>query len=441
MSCAGLLIFFLPRRLVTIPFVLIAPLIPPSQALTIGPFTFYMSRVLLLLLWARILIRSDYQWPRRNTIDLVILLQFFCGIFAYVTLRGTTAALVNRLGWAFDGLGVYFAIRYFLRDQQTWERVLKTLAVVCVIAALCMTVEFYTTQNPFLTLGTVYDSEVRDGRIRSQGPFGHSILAGVFGANLAVLLLTLNWMGKRKILFPIFGLTACLVMSATSSSSTPIMSGAFGFLALATWSIRNHMRALRWSILGLVCGLQLVMNNPVWAIIAKFKVFGASTAWYRYYLIDSFINRFWDWCLLGVTSTAHWGPGLWDVTNMFVRVGVDGGLGTFLLFIALLVLCYKQVGRSLDLVRRDPKTGKCLWALGATLTGHLFTFIGVNYWDQNTVTWYMLLAVIAGSAQIFGPARPIPIPQWATITPRCRLGLSSNQVETSAAKDFRLCSR
>jgi hypothetical protein len=407
---ASTLILLLPRRVALVPFVFTASLLAPREGLSLGPLTLYMMRLLLISVWIRILIRSERRVFKWNVIDKLLVLQICCGALAYVLLRLTSASLVNRLGWVFDTLGVYFSMRWLIRDRKEWEYLLVASAAVCVIIALFMFAEHRNGINLFAQLGSVPEmSEVRDGKVRSQGPFMHSILAGTYGANMAVMFVALLWLRKRSIV-PALGISSALVIVGTSSSSTPFMACAAGLIAIAAWRIRTHMRPLRWCIIGTLLVLQLAMNNPIWAIIAKGKVFGGSTGWYRYYLIDNYIRHLPDWFLFGIISTEKWGRGLWDVTVTYVRVGVDGGLLGFILFLAVIVYCYKKVGR---VTRIAPRVAdkKCVWILGSCLTAHLFAFFGVNYWDQNAISWYMLLAVIAGCGEIFNSPMPIAAPE------------------------------
>lgn len=407
-AVAAVLALCVPRRFALVPFFLVAPLLGPGpgQAVMIGPFSFYLIRLLLVALWVRILLRGEYRGLKHSNLDTLIVLYFLCGTLAYVTLRGwAAAALVNRLGWAFDGVGIYFLVRWLVRDRETWVRVVTCLGIVSCVIAPAMVLEHQTGNNLFSLLGSVEKiSEVRDDLVRSQGPFLHPILAGAFGASLAALLASLTWLSRRNFGLRVVPLISSIIIVATSASSTPIVACAASLGALAAWPIRKQMRLVRWCIVLLLIVLQLAMNNPIWALPAKLKVFGGSTGWYRYYLLDNFITRFFEWCLLGVTSTAAWGRGLWDVTIMYVRVGVDGGAATFLLFLIIIVQCYKKVGRA---ARSLPDTAarKCAWALGAGLTCHVLIFFGVNYWDQNTVSWYTLLAVIAGCGDIFAKRR------------------------------------
>lgn len=399
---AGIMVLALPRRWAVVPFIIVAPLIPSGQLLEVGAFHLYVSRILMMFLWARVLVRSEFKALPRSPIDALMIAQFLCGTIAFIILRGTFSAVVNRLGWVYDGLGIYFLMRWTIRDLVTWRRVLTAFACICLAISIPMLIEKRTDQNMFSVLGGVEPfTEIREGAIRAQGPFGHPILAGVFAANLLPLLVSRKWLGPHSRVFQAMGLAAAVIIVFASASSTPIMCCAFGIVGLLAWSIRKHMRFIRWGmLLGLVL-LQMVMNNPVWSIVARFRVVGGSTGYYRFWLLDNFIRRIGEWWLLGVESTSKWGYGLWDVTNMYVRVGVDGGLMTLVLFLAIIVTSYKLIGRSIIDMQGIRPAQKAVWALGAAFTGHLAAFFGVNYWDQNIVPWYLVLAMIASSHDIF----------------------------------------
>jgi hypothetical protein len=189
---------------------------------------------------------------------------------------------------------------------------------------------------------------------------------------------------------------AVLVIVVTASSSGPAVGCAVGIFIMLAWPWHRYTRAFRIGAVCLIILLQLVMKDPLWAVVAKGRIFGGSTGYYRFYLIDSCIHRFSEWWMPGTISTASWGPGLWDVCNGYVRIAVDGGVLSLALFMALIWVCFRFTGCSIKLLNGHRREQITVWALGATLTVHLFTLIGVNYFDaQISVVWYELLAVIA----------------------------------------------
>jgi hypothetical protein len=273
---------------------------------------------------------------------------------------------------------------------------IKALAVICAPLAMAMLIERATGRNAFAVFGGVSEiTIVRDGRLRCQGAFAHPILAGTFGASLLPLFFSLWWQNQGSKKFAIIGGIAASIITFASSSSGPILTFAAGLAGLSLWPLRHHMRLMRWGVAYLVIALHLLMQAPVWALLARVTVVGGSTGYHRYYLFDEFIKHFNEWWLWGLKSTAHWGYHLFDITNQFVRIGVDGGLATLILFIILIVCCYKSLGQALWFSGIERRGRLLIWALGASLFAHVASFWGVSYFDQIIIALYILLAMIS----------------------------------------------
>jgi hypothetical protein len=260
--------------------------------------------------------------------------------------------------------------------------------------------EKMTGHNLFSALGGVSEfSEIREGRIRAQGPFAHSILAGTVGAVCLPLMIGL-WQQHRKT--AVAGIVASFSIIFASASSGPIMSALFGIGALFMWHWRHQMRLVRWlAVLGYI-GLDLIMKAPAYYLIARIDLTGSSTSWHRAALIDAALTHLSEWWFAGTDFTRHWMPtGVsWseehtDITNHYLRMGVDGGLPLMLLFIAVLATGFSFVGRTLQrMPELSPQSRFMIWALGASLFAHATTFTSVSYFDQSFVFIYLTLAAI-----------------------------------------------
>ena len=158
--------------------------------------------------------------------------------------------------------------------------------------------------------------------------------------------------------------------------------------------MRYQMREVRWGIALTLTFLHMIKERPVWSLIARASAVGGGTGWHRYKLIDAFVQRFHEWWLVGTTSTAHWGWGLQDVTNQYVLEGVRGGLVALILFLAIIVLAFQGVGRVWRLCRHDPYRLALSWALGVSLFVHSMNFLGVSYFGQIHIAWYLVLGMI-----------------------------------------------
>jgi hypothetical protein len=300
-----------------------------------------------------------------------------------------------------------------IRDQSDVNRTIKVFAVICATAAVFMLVEQMTGRNLFSVFGTVKDfTAVRDGRLRSQGPFAHPILTGTFGATLVPLFVGLWWQSPRSKPFAALGFISAIVMIITSASSTPLLALMAGIGALFFWGLRNYMRPLRWAVVLALVMLHLIMKAPVWALIARTDVVGGSSGYHRYELVNQLITRFGEWWLVGTKSTEQWGWNIGDTANQYVDGGVMGGLLTLVLFIAIIWQGFRSLGRARKAIKGDRRAQLLVWALGAALFSHAVAFMGISYFDQTIFGWYALLAMIAAlSTQAFAAVQTSKIQQ------------------------------
>jgi len=356
-----------------------------------------------LLVWIRLVTRSELSAIKLNTIDKAIIYWTIACIITYTLLWQTSDAFINRLGLAYNTLGLYFLFRYIIRDFDDINRVIKMLAIIIVPLAVAMLLENATGRNLFSFFGGVPEvTWIRNGRLRCQGPFRSPILAGTFGATLIPFFVAL-WFDKKNLkTLSLIGFISATIITVTSASSGPAMAYLFAVIALAMWPFRIHMRTIRWGILFSLVLLHLIMKAPVWYLMARIGNLIGGTGWHRAYLIDQAIKYFNEWWLLGAKSTAHWMPYTLpnsdraDITNQFIVEGVNGGLITMLLFIAIIVYCFKGLGRALQATEDYPFAERItLWSMGAALFAHTMTFFSVSYFDQIIVSWYLLLAMIA----------------------------------------------
>jgi hypothetical protein len=257
--------------------------------------------------------------------------------------------------------------------------------------------EHLTGNNLFSLMGTGELSEIRGGRVRAQGPFAHSIIAGTVGATLIPLFIGLWQYERRSRAIATLGIAAACVMVFACSSSTPILSIAAAIGALAMWPARKNLKAVRWGAVGLLIVLQLCMKVPVWFLMAKASGVLGGSGWHRAMLIDGFVRNFGDWWLVGTRSNADWGWDMWDVDNAYVGAGISGGLITFILYLAIFVYAYKFIGAARKRVELA-EDARLMWALGSTLFATTVAFFGIVYFDQSFLLWYALLAMIAAAA-------------------------------------------
>lgn len=401
-SAVGLLA--VPRRWAALPLIVGGCYLPVGVGFEFGPFNFYPLRVLIALGCLRLLLRREGLAHGVHGLDWAMLGWAAIAVASSAFHDDASAALVNRLGLVYTACGLYFLVRAFCSSTDDAVAVCRAAAIALVPLGLSMLVERQTGHNVFASLGGLPEfSEVRDGSVRAQGPFAHSILAGSVGGVALPLMAALWWQHRTT---AIAGAAACLSMVLASGSSGPLMSSVFSIAALAMWHWRDRVRLLRWAALLGYVTLDIVMRAPAYYLLARIDLTGSSTSWHRAALIEAAFAHWPEWWLAGTDYTRHWMPyGVpWtanhiDITNYYLRMGVDGGMPLMLAFIAVLAIGFSRVGRALRVA--EPASGGqgfVPWVFGAALFSQAATFVSISFFDQSVVFLYLTLATIGSMA-------------------------------------------
>jgi hypothetical protein len=370
-----------------------------GQGVDLGPFTFSVIRILVAVGVARVIVRGERVVGGVNGLDWIMIAWGVWAIAASLFHEG--GALVNRLGLVYNSCGIYFLLRVFCSSVEDIVLLCRATALALIPVALAMVYEIVAVKNAFAVLGGVLEvPEIREGRIRANGPFAHPILAGTVGAVTLPLMIGI-WRYHRTT--ALLGVLACLTMVVCSASSGPVMSVVLAVGALFAWHYRHHMRLLRWSALFGYIALDLVMKAPAYYILARIDIAGGSTGWHRARLIESSVEHISEWWIVGTDYTRHWMPtGVpWspkhtDITNYYLNMGVLGGLPLMFLLVALLATTFRYVG---DWMRENQDAQRrehfLVWALGASMFAHAATSISVTYYDQSFLFFYLVPAAVA----------------------------------------------
>jgi len=393
----------LPRRWAPLPLLIGACYMTLGQGIEIGPFHFTVIRMLVAVGLVRVILRGESLAGGLNSLDWLMLAWSAWGLVSSFFHKDPSAAMVFRLGLVYNACGIYFLIRVFCQSIDDLFALCKVTAILLIPVAAEMVYENLAFHNLFSVLGGVPEiPQVREGRIRSFGPFAHPILAGTVGAVCLPLMIGL-WHHYRKT--ALAGIAACVLIVVLSASSGPALSLLAGVGASFMWRYRERMRLFRWLAIIAYVGLDLIMEAPAYYVIWRFDVAGGSTGWHRAALIESAIRHLDEWWLAGTDFTRHWmptgvswSPDHTDITNHYLSLGVLGGLPLMLLFIAVLTTAFSFVGRTVQYTDTHPfEYHFIIWALGAALFSHVVTAMSVSYFDQSFLFLYLTLAAI-GSA-------------------------------------------
>ena len=389
------------RQVAVGALLLTAAFIPLWQQLVVGGLHFHFFRLILLVGFVRVLTRQEVRGFKTNGLDKLFIAWALTGLLCGI-IRGSGAEM---FGVAYNSLGTYLLIRLLMRKPEEVLIHLRFLAVAAVVIGVSMIWEVTTQKNLFHVFGGVPQILLERGdRVRCQGPFRSPVLAGTFGATLFPLMVGLWFQGGRNKQHAIGGALGCTVITVLSNSSGPLLCYLVALAGLGLWSMRERMHLFRRGALAVIIGLALLMKAPVWYLIAKVSDVAGGGGWHRSYIIDLAVKHFSEWWLVGTSRTADWAtnyevlsvdPNNMDITNHYVAQGVIGGVWMLGLFLTIIILGFKAVGRALHSGADQRLAPKLSWAIGVTLTAHCAAFFSVSYFDLIQVFWFWFLAIIA----------------------------------------------
>jgi hypothetical protein len=394
------------RELIPVVFISILAAFPAAQRMVVGSLDFNFVRILVLAILARAWARGEHRSLVWLKVDTTLVMWAVWAVLAYGWLYDSLAALVTRSGYMIECIGAYLAARIYIRNTDDVIRVGRALGTLSIPMLAFFFFERQTGRNPFSVFGGVPEyTLVREGRMRCQGPFSHPIMAGVFWAYAFIYLVGL----ARAKLLPMArtmpGIVCSLLIVANTASSTPAMAVVFALFGFFLYRFRHLLRHMLWALAGGLAFAHLMMNKPVWHLIARVNIFSGSTGWHRYHLIDQAVARFDEWFLVGTVSTAHWGAGLLDVTNQFVLEGVRAGFLGLVLFVTFYIRCFNLIGTGIKTAGSESQR-QIAWAMGVIVFVTVGNFLAVSYFGQvvGALHFFLGMAVaiafsIAGSGK------------------------------------------
>jgi hypothetical protein len=384
----------------TIIFItLVSIVIPKTQGIVIFGLDFHVFRLIILAGWIKIAFKKELKLGEMVKTDKAIIYWVIISFLVYVIQQNNFQAVINRLGLAYNAIGVYFLYRILIKRNDDVTILLDTLIVLMAVIAVSMINEQMTGRNIFNIFGLHEYSNVRMGKVRAQGPFKHSISAGMFGATLIPLCFSM-WRHKwgNAFLGIIGTLSACLLV-ITSTSMTPLIACISGFVALLFWPLRHRMRIIKFLVISVAVTLQILLASPLWGVIKKLDFIKGANALHRFELLDNLINRIDEWFFLGSKKAGTWGIGTQDAANQYYAEAITGGFIKLALFIIIILFSFSIIGKKIKNTI-DVPSQKRMWALGSALFANVVGFLGISYWDQMLIVWYLLLALITSTCLI-----------------------------------------
>ena len=383
--------------------------LPLSQSIEVFGINLFAMRFVEIAAVARIVFRREFSLFVWNGIDRVFVL-----LYAYTTLvflARSSEGQANLIGMAVDAYLCYFAFRVLIHDFEDFKCFLRTFLLLLGPYAVLVLIETLQGYHVFAVLGSYAPEVMRGGRLRSIGSFDHPSLLGTLGASFMQIYIGL-WCARINRMYAFIGIMLCAAIVWASNSGGPISCVLYGWLGWMLWFNRKNMQSFRRGIVAVLCLLALVMKAPIWFLIARLGAITGGDSWHRSQVIEVFYQNLDEWWLAGmpIEATKYWivtynhATGGIDLTNYYLVFGLTAGLGAMALFILLLVRGFSHIGNALVVVRNKSESDKSLefllWGLGVMLTVHILNWLGIPYYDQTYVLWFMQLAVLATLSDI-----------------------------------------
>lgn len=397
---------FAPRRWAIMGMLGGVLFLPQSQQLAVAGINVFGMRFLEVAAIFRIFARKEYTTIKLTRLDKLLLIFFIYSTIVFLLRSDDGQAY--QIGLAVDALGCYFAFRSFIKDDSDIRWMLKAFVWMLVPFTAMVVVESLTLNNPFATLmgGINYGGDwMRNGRLRCQGSFRHSSLLGTFGASfISLYIASLVGRFDRKQAF--IGIGSCLVIVWACNSGGPISCVANVVFCWVLWRFRQRLKIVKRSLLVVLVLMAVVMEAPIFYLPAKVSSITGGDGWHRSFLMEVSFHDLDKWWMFGMplSQTIDWfpyhtpGTGFADITNQFIAYGLDSGLLAIVLCIAFLSAAFREIGftlkTSVEIDGGPSPVTYITWGLASALVMHIANWLGIIYFDQTYVIWYLQLAMI-----------------------------------------------
>lgn len=376
--------------------------LPHRPVIDVG-VSFAPAHLLILAGLLRGLAGRSLAWTPRNPVDLLVVFWAGWTMLSVLAHNATyTNPLTERLLIVYNTAGGYLYGRTFIRTFEDFRRASQWLAILMVILVVPVAYEKVSGLNLSSAIhsGERAVAEIRGGRIRASGPFGHSILAGTAASCSCFVIMGLRgWRFWR-----LAGIACSLVVVYCSASSGPILTFIAGMMGMLAWRWRRYLKLV--AVIGVLAlvGLQLAMSSPVWYIIARVDLIGGSTGWHRAELISQAFKHLDRWWFMGtdytrdwITHGAGWDADQVDITNHYLRIGVTGGLPLMFCFLWILQQTFRRLGKGIALAQRTAASrSPLLWSTGCSLFAHGVALLSISYFDQTLILMWFLIGAVPG---------------------------------------------
>ncbi len=359
-----LLVLFSPRRWALLAMMAGALYLPAVAGVEVMGIHFSPMRFLELAGFVRVTMRKEFSPDGLNGIDKAFILAYVYTTAVFLLRSsvgyGTSSAVsqvgtMDRIGSMVDAGLCYVTFRALIGGMDDFVQFLKDFALILIPFVALLFAERATGQNPFALVGglpTVYEP----ARVRCVGSFSHPSLLGTLGASFLPLYIVLA-LTRQCRMRAFVGLGLCVAVVFFSNSGGPASFAAITLIAWLLWVVRTGMVFVRWAIVIVLVLVGLFMKAPLWYLPAKMSLVAGGDGWHRSRLMEVAFDNITNWWLAGMPLdlTRDWFPYLVgnavDITNLYLKFGLDAGIVAIFLFVLLLIRAFRELGGALAVVR------------------------------------------------------------------------------------------
>ena len=388
---AFLLLLAGPRRLWIFAIGLTVCMIPTAQRVVISGVDFSTIRIVAVSSILALAVRGDFKSIRFARFDYIVALSCMLP-WIMALIRGNSSQIVTFFGIGLDYFTFFLIGRVAIRSLRDVEHLAKALILIAIPVGLALANEKLTGRNVFHFLGGVPEfTIIREGKLRAQAAFPHSIIAGCWLAASIPLILTLRYLRRGSQMTSILVLLGCLVCCVGvfgTASSTPIGGLLAAILAIVVFPMRAHLKSFRLAAVFVGIALHLAAGRGLHGVLyTQFTFVSGSTGYHRYKMVQGCIDHVSEWFFFGSNSTYHWGWGLDDIMHEYILAAIRGGMLGLGLLIYILYKCFSNAGKLMAVP--DKRYLIVGYLFGASIWVHAVNWLGGSYFGQAPLLYYI----------------------------------------------------
>lgn len=387
---------------------------PDFLRVSLGTVDISASRIVITTLLLKCMatpgLVARFRW-RRLDVLVALSMATFAGTLLLTT--PMESWLENRGGFVMDTFFAYIVVRLIVVDRAAFLTVSKAVAVVVVpLAALAM-FESATGWSPYAELGKYCpwapnrgsEHQMRRGFYRAEGPYGETIMLGLYFTAMLPLVWALRNEPPPWRLYARVAAIACIGGLASTLSSGPYTAMIVTLACMSLERAKHLVKPLLICVISLCVIIEIVSNRHFYDVLSDRLALNSTTAWYRSELFEVAIHQLPNYWLVGYGLTdPGWGPLIdgrdkTDGVNDYVVHAMVYGLPGLFAYLAVQIAAITATVRGYR-TARTPWGKSCNWGLTSALIGLMVSFWTVSVFTQMVSVYYLLIGLMGAAGEM-----------------------------------------